>query len=247
MRVLVTFAVQAEFAPWRRIRNFNRVSETEFIVKSGDTEVHSIITGIRALKFRLPAADLCVVSGVAGSLRPQHAVGSVLVANAVKRGDLEARSDDWLVGTAVQCGAVPADFFYTADTVISTSLEKSRLGQIADAVDMESYPILAEASRRGIPAVAIRAISDTADQNLPLDFSRIINEDGKLEWLPALSQVAASPGSLPQLVRFGLDSSRAARRLVEFLDKYMGCLVAAKRKRDSAQPYTISVMENRGA
>ena len=242
MRVLVTFAVQAEFAPLRRMRNFNRVSETEFVMKSGDTEVHALITGIRARKFRLPDADVCIASGVAGSLRTQHTVGSVLVAKTVKRDDLEVQSDACLVETAVQCGAELVDSFYTADNIVGTSSEKSHLGKIADAVDMESYPILAEANRRGIPAVAVRAISDTADQKLPLDFSRVINEDGKLEWLPALSQVAASPGSLAQLVRFGFDSSRAARQLAEFLDKYLECLAAgahfsaAKRKRDSVQP-----------
>ena len=235
MRIIVTFAVQAEFAPWRRIRNFDCITDTEFMTQIDGSEVRALITGIRARKFCLPAADLCVVSGVAGGLKAQHSLGSVLVAKAVKRENQEACSTPALVETAAQCGALPVESFYTADNIVNTLLEKSRLGQIADAVDMESYPILAEASRRGIPAVAIRAISDTADHNLPLDFSRIINEDGKLEWLPALSQVASSPGSLPQLVRFGLDSSRAARRLADFLDKYLRCLVAE------------SVMENRGA
>src|SRR5438552_17753033 len=115
MRVLVTFAVQAEFAPLRRLRSFKRVTETEFVMKSGDTEVHAVITGIRARKFQLPAADICVVSGVAGSLKIQHPVGSVLVAKAVKREDLEMRSDGALVETAVQCGAGLADLFNTAD------------------------------------------------------------------------------------------------------------------------------------
>jgi len=229
MKVVVTFAVHAEFAPWRRIRNFRRINKNEFVTQIGDSDVHAVITGVKARKFSLPAADVCIASGVAGSLKTEHAVGSVLVAKSVRRENLEVRSDEALVETAVPCGAARADCFYTADTVVNTPSEKSRLGQIADAVDMESYPILAEADRRGIPAVAIRAISDTADQNLPLDFSRIINEDGRLEWLPVLSQVAASPGSLPKLVRFGFESSRAARRLAGFLDKY------------------VTGMENRGA
>jgi adenosylhomocysteine nucleosidase len=226
MRVIVTFAVQAEFAPWRRIRNFDCITNTEFMTQIGGSEVRALITGIRARNFQLPAADFCVVSGVAGSLKARHGIGSVLVAEAVKRENREACSTGVLVETAAQCGAIRVESFYTADNVVNTASEKARLGQKSDAVDMESYAILAEANRRGIPAVAIRAISDTADQNLPLDFNRIINEDGELKWLPALSQVAASPASLPRLVRFGFESSRAARKLAAFLDKYLENRVA---------------------
>jgi nucleoside phosphorylase len=226
MRIGVTFAVQAEFAPWRRMRNFTRIKETEFVTRSGDTEVHAFITGIRARRFHLPTVDLCVASGVAGSLKKEHGIGSVLVAMAVKREDSETvmRPDELLARAAIQCGATPVAFFCTTDNIVSTASEKSRLGQIADAVDMESYPILTEVQRQGIPAVAIRVISDAADHDLPLDFSRAINKDGKLEWLPALSQVAASPSRLPHLMRFGLESSRAARKLAHFLDKYLECL-----------------------
>jgi nucleoside phosphorylase len=227
MRIIVTFAVQAEFAPWRRMRNFKRTGEGAFVMRSGETEVHALITGIGARKFELPPADLCLVSGLAGSLKPEHPVGNIVVANAIKREGNETvmTSDDTLVRTAMQCGATRVDFFCTANSVVSSPSEKSRLGRIADAVDMESYSIMAEAERRHIPAVAIRAISDTADQSLPLDFSRAIDEDGKIDWLPALAQVAASPRSLPGLMRFGLESSRAARKLAHFLDRYLRCLM----------------------
>ena len=228
MKIIVTFAVQAEFAPWRRMRNFKRIGESAFVMQDGATEVYALITGIGARKFHLPTADICLVSGVAGSLKAQHRIGDILVAKALKResGDTSMTSDESLVRTATQCGATPVDFFFTAGAIISSPSEKSRLGQIADAVDMESYPIMAEAQQRGIPAVAIRAISDTADQNMPLDFSRAISEDGKIDWLPALSQVAASPSCLPRLMRFGLDSSRAARKLAYFLDRYLECLTS---------------------
>jgi adenosylhomocysteine nucleosidase len=135
-------------------------------------------------------------------------------------------SDVSLVGAATRCGAVAVDSFWTAKRVVTSPEEKSRLGRMADAVDMESHPIMSEARRRGAPAVAVRAISDTADQSLPLDFDRAIDENGNIDWLPALAQVAASPRSIPQLMRFGWDSSRAARKLAYFLDGYLTCLKA---------------------
>jgi hypothetical protein len=247
MKIIVTFAVQAEFALWRRMRNFKRVGESTFVIQNGATEVNALITGIGARKFHLPTADICLISGVAGSLKTQHRIGNILAAKAIKResGETSMTSDKSLLRVATDSGATPVDFFYTAGTVISSVSEKLRLGQIADAVDMESYPIMAQAQQHGIPAVAIRAISDTADQNLPLDFNRAIDEDGKIDWLPALSQVAASPGCLPQLMRFGLDSSRAARKLAHFLDRYLECLTAeadldAKREPDRAKPQLAS-------
>jgi nucleoside phosphorylase len=227
VKILVTFAVQAEFAPLKRIREFSRISQTEFLTQSGgDSEVHVAIIGIGARKFHLPSADLCIASGVAGSLKTQYGIGTVLVARAVKRKDSETiiASDESLVRIAIQCGAKPVDFFCTTDNIVSSVSEKSGLGRIADAVDMESYPVFAEARRQGIPVVAIRTISDAADQEIPLDFSGAVNQDGKLEWIPALSQIAASPGRIPQLMRFGLESSRAARELAHFLDKYLKCL-----------------------
>jgi hypothetical protein len=224
--IIVTFAVQAEFAAWRRLRNFKRVADGVFVTQNGATEVQALITGIRARKFQLPPAGICIAAGVAGSLKQQHGIGKILVANAIKREGMKTvlTCDGPLVRAATQCGATPVDVFYTADTIVSSSSEKLRLGQIADAVDMESYPVMADAQRHGVPAVAIRAISDTVDQNLPLDFSRAISEDGRIEWLPALSQVAVSPGRLPQLVRFGLASTKAARKLAQFLERYLKCL-----------------------
>lgn len=228
MKIIVTFAVQAEFAPWRRMRNFKRTGEGAFMVRDGTTEVQAFITGIGARKFQLPPADICLVSGVAGSLKNEYRIGDVLVANSVKREDIETimTSGESLVKAATRCGAVPIGFFCTGNTVVSSPAEKSRLSRIADAVDMESYAIMAMAHQCGIPSVAVRAVSDTADQKLPLDFNRAIDENGNIEWLPALSQVAASPRSLPQLIRFGWDSFTAARKLAYFLDRYLNCLTA---------------------
>ena len=58
--------------------------------------------------------------------------------------------------------------------------DKRRMGQIADAVDMESFFILNEAQERGIPGVAIRAVSDAADERLPLDFTQVLDERGRV-------------------------------------------------------------------
>ena len=233
-RIIVTFAVRAEFSPWRRLRRFKRVNGSSiYLSQSGGGDIYAVVTGIgtrgtreelRKL-FERPV-DICVVSGLAGSLKRQHAAGTILVARAIKRDKTETvmTSDRSLVKIATQCGAAAVDFFYTADAIANSASEKMRLGQTADAVEMESFQIMAEAQRNGVRAVAVRAVSDPVDRNLPLDFNRVVNGDGKIVWLRALSQVAAGPGRLPGLIRFGFESSRAARRLGRFLDEYVKCI-----------------------
>ena len=237
MKIIVTFAVWAEFAPWRRMLSFERFGQSDviYLARHDGTEVYAVITGIGARnaqtqlqKLLAQPTGICVVSGLGGSLKRQHAAGTILVAKAIRCGNTETirRSDDHLVNLAAQCQAAPVDFFYTSGTVVSSASQKLSLGETADAVDMESFYVMSEARQHGVPAVAVRAISDPVDQNLPLDFNRAIGEDGEIGWLPALSQIVAAPGRLPQLMRFGLESSRAARGLAQFLERYLKCLTA---------------------
>jgi adenosylhomocysteine nucleosidase len=219
-RIIVTFAVRAELAPFRRL--------------STSKGIRSVVTGIGARNVQTElrealseGAELCVASGLAGSLRKEHAVGTILVAKAVKRDGLHTfmTSDESLVQAAIECGATPVEYFLTADRVANSVSEKARLGETAEAIEMESFHILEEARRHGVPAVAVRAVSDSADRDMPLDFNRAIVGNGEIGLLPALSQVAAAPARLPQVVRFGFESALAARKLAYFLDRYLKCLM----------------------
>jgi hypothetical protein len=89
---------------------------------------------------------------------------------------------------------------------------------------MESFEILREAQGAGVPAVAIRAISDTLDEDLPLDMSEILTEQGQVSIPRVLGQVALKPQSLPGLVRLGKNSRVAARSVSRFLDAYVAAL-----------------------
>jgi len=233
----VSFAVRAEFAPWRRLENFKRLGQSGppiYVTKIDGVDVYVVIGGIgtRGIamlgKLLEEGPDLYVVSGLAGSLKTDYAVGSVVVAKTIKHENAEKvmTSHDSLLELAVHCGATRVDSFLTADGVVTSASDKLRLAATADAVEMESFHLMAEARRYGVPAVAVRSISDGVDQDLPLDFNRTINEDGRFAWVSALSQVLSAPARLLQLVRFGLETSRAARSLAHFLDRYLKCLIA---------------------
>ena len=106
--------------------------------------------------------------------------------------------------------------FYSAVRVVGRAEEKRHLGERSDAVEMESFEILLESAAYGIPAIAIRAISDSVDDDLPLDMNRIFTDEGQVSIPRVLGQVALHPTSVPDLVRLGQNSKAAAESLARF-------------------------------
>ncbi len=249
MRILVTFALEAEFAPWRRIREFRRGTwgETDiYTAEVGGAGIDVALTGVgrrqaalavsRVLEAQRESLKFCISSGVAGALRPEYEIGQVLAAASVSVGLGPSPADSLLEGSAPllsfasELGATPVGCFFTAEHVIVRAEEKRRLGRQADAVDMESFEILRKCAEYGIPAAAIRAVSDTVDEELPLDMNQILDDRGQLSVPRVVGQVVLHPGSLPGLVNLGQRSRRAAESLARFLDRYVA--VVAERARN---------------
>jgi adenosylhomocysteine nucleosidase len=244
MKIVVTFAVRAEFANWRR-SGFSQIEKAKpqvFRMKTAEAEVYALLTGIGMVSSRdelremlgIPA-DFCIASGFAGGLRRQYKPGSIVVARTVNEETNRTilASDGPLVAAAVRCGADPVNLFFTSKTIVNATAERLKLAKIADAVDMESYHVLAEARRAGIPAVAVRAISDSPDEPLPIDFDRVVDGRGEVRWLDLLAQVANQPGQLAKFTRFGIHSLGAARNLARFLNRYVKFLATNESVRIS--------------
>jgi adenosylhomocysteine nucleosidase len=248
LKVLVTFAIENEFAPWREAHKFRAGAWSSPEVSS--VEMHAIdagvlLTGIgpkvagnavaRVLRAEAGTVQCCISSGLAGGLRSQYQVGQVLVARMVSSEDARSgdprgllNSSEALVSFAAECGAVVVERFFSSIRVVGTVQEKQHLGERADAVEMESFGVLSAANADGVPAVAIRAISDTVDEELPLDMNAVITGEGQLSVPRVLGQVARHPGALPGLVRLGKHSRQAAGALSEFLDRYIAKLGSAQ-------------------
>src|SRR5580700_5410467 len=237
MKVVVTFAVNAEFAPWRRLRAFRSIRNAapawyEYSAGEG-LNVRVVLTGMgeslarQAAKAALAdGAGICVSSGLAGGLRAGQRTGDILVAQVVvkDREPVAVASDPDLLALAAECGARQVSRFVTTREVVMHSADKKRLGERADAVEMESLAVLAEAAVRGVPAVAIRAIADTVDFDLPFDFSTALDEGGQIRVSKVLGAVALKPQRIPALLRLAGDCRRASRGLAAFLDAYTGSL-----------------------
>jgi nucleoside phosphorylase len=240
MRILVTFAVEAEFAPWRKLRQFQKLERSDmecFSSKINECELAVLLTGMGCKKAWVQATkviwdsavDICVSSGLAGALRPEHMIGEILVPQNILASKLDRiiSCDPTLVNSAVSSGAKRVSTFYSADRVIFRAEEKRNLGTVGDAVEMESGEILFEAAAFGARVVAARAISDACDEDLPIDFNEVATERGDVSIRKILGKAIGLPGSVPSLIRFGQRSKRAAESLAEFLERFIPKVAAA--------------------
>ena len=135
------------------------------------------------------------------------------------------------VSFAADCGATVVHRFYSAERAISRADEKKHLGKSADAVEMESFDSPLRAPRAyGVPAVAIRAISDVCGRRFAARHERSLQRRGPAEHSARLGQVALHPQSIPGLVKLGQQSRRAAESLAQFLDRYIERLAAARER-----------------
>lgn len=242
MRILVTFAIKAEFAQWSSRHPFvpyefeNWETRREFdLFKAniGPDEVTVLLTGIggesaaKAIQsIPLEVHDLCISSGLAGSLDVSLTPGDVVVARTAETLDqnIKAASDLNLVELAVSAGAKPVGISLTSEKIIATADAKEDLSRQGSIVEMETTNILAAAIQRLVPCVAVRAISDAADEDLPVDFGRILDAHGHLKMGGLLKEVGLSPYRIPLLVQFGRQSRAATKSLADFLDRYISAI-----------------------
>ncbi len=203
--ILVCFALKEEAAPFRKS-------------PAAGPGVSLLVTGIgkanaeKRLREWLsagPGAPACVLTGgFAGGLNPELRLGDVLFETADP--DLRAR--------LLLAGAKPAVFF-CADRIATTVREKQALRSqtSADVVEMESGAIQAVCRERGIPCATVRVISDTADEDLPLDFNALAKPDKNLDFGKLFLAIARSPGKIGALIELQKNTGFAARQLAAVL------------------------------
>jgi nucleoside phosphorylase len=244
MRILVTFAIKAEFSQWSSRHPFvpyefeNWETRREFdLFKAniGPDEVTVLLTGMggenaaKAMSsIPLETHDLCISSGLAGSLDARLTPGDVIAARSAETldGSCKAASDTILVDLAVACGAKAVNVSLTSEKIVATAEEKDELNRRGSIVEMETAQILTAATQKHVPCATVRAISDAADEDLPVDFARILDSRGHLKMGGLLKEVGLSPYRIPLLLQFGRQSRAAGKSLADFLDRYISAISA---------------------
>ncbi len=108
---------------------------------------------------------------------------------------------------------------HTIDRVAVTASEKRALREAtgAPAVDMESSALAAKAAEWDVPFHVIRAVSDVATEDMPLDFNLYRDSDGRFSRSRIAMAALAKPFSrVPALLRLDRNCRVAARSLGDY-------------------------------
>jgi len=161
-------------------------------------------------------ATALISFGLAGALDPSLRAGALVVPDAIvhggRREPVDLRWTDMLRRALPEAahGVLAGSDVIVADADAKRDL---RCATEACAVDTESHVAARIARERGVPFVALRAISDGAHRSLPPAATVAMRPDGRIDLVAVLRSVLGSPGQLPGLVRTGVDTQAALRSL----------------------------------
>jgi adenosylhomocysteine nucleosidase len=208
-KVLVCFAVKEEARAFQKL-----------VGERGNLDVILVGMGKRNAERAIRAAlakerpQWVLTCGFAGGLRPDLAMGTVVFA---------ADPETGLEASLLAAGAKPARFHCT-DGVAATAEQKRALWEAtgADAVEMESQVICAVCREQKIPSATVRVILDTANEDLPLDFNRLMTANQRMNYSKLALALAKSPGKVGMLLRLQRQAEAAAGKLAEVLGRITG-------------------------
>ncbi|HEY2951026.1 MAG TPA: hypothetical protein VGK40_00505 [Verrucomicrobiae bacterium] len=206
---LLCFAVREEANPFLRLAGA-RPDLTVLVTGMG--RINAGKNARAALSSAQP--KLVLSCGFAGGLNPELNTGTI-VFSADEEGDLSR--------ALLAAGAHPVRF-HCVPAVVATAAEKQalRLRTGADAVEMESEVIRAVCRERAIPCAIVRVISDAADEDLPLDFQRLMTPEQEIDYGKLAWALAASPGKIGGLLKLQRQTKAAAERLAVALLRVIG-------------------------
>lgn len=200
--IAVFFAVRAEAGPFRR---------------DLPPGVQVVITGMGATHARRAAEDhlyrarprLVLTCGFAGGLHPGVPRSTVL---------FDADPHSPLAGVLERAGAVPAQFHCATRVAVTVADKRAvRAATGADAVEMESGVVREVCRAAGVASATLRVVSDAADEDLPVDFNRLMNAQQDLDPVRLAGYLLRQPAAIAGLFRLQRHCAAAARALARVL------------------------------
>jgi len=158
-----------------------------------------------------------VTLGFAGALADSLALGEVVIADRVvdqQTGEQFSCSRDLFPLEGARHGNL-----LSAAAVITTATEKRRLAREwgVVAADMESAGVARAAAQAGVPFCAIKAITDTSEQSISIDFTRCRSEHEGLSMRKIVREGFRTPQGIRDLWMLARGAHIAARSLAAAL------------------------------
>jgi len=193
------------------------------LIESGMGPRHAAAATKALIEHARPAVILNY--GFCGAVLPGSAVGDLVLAHKallLEDGELTEvpHLDDRLTARVMEACQV-ASFtvhrgsFVTAPTIMNKEAVAEALHAGADCpvLEMETGAVLLEAALAGIPAVALRGVSDAADEELGFSIDEFCDAQLKISLLRVLKCVALRPWIIPQLLRLSGNTKKAGNVL----------------------------------
>ncbi len=197
------------------VHGFQHPSNTIFAFHAGMGATPATRAFRRAFSVCQPTAVYSV--GWAGALQAEARPGQTLRPDSVL---------DLATGENFACA--PSHFLTRGTLVTARRVaardEKQRLSSaypVARAVDMEAATLARLAAAHNLPFRAVKAISDSLDEDLP-DLNPYITAAGQFATVRFIAHVALRPPLWSVLSRFGKQSSLAAKNLADTLAAELG-------------------------
>ncbi len=154
--------------------------------------------------------------GLCGALDPALKPADILVAHSLSA----PRSHSCERPAGISQRPHHTGTLLSLDHVVTSAAEKSELYRQtgAAAVDMEAAAVASRAAQWHVPFYAIKAVSDTASESLPLDFNRLRDARGRFSRARILAAALRRPATaIPALLNLNQRSRDASRALGDFI------------------------------
>ena len=171
---------------------------------------------------------LVVSAGACGGLSPALGEAGALVvprtvlapSGAPLTIDPDAHALALVAAAAAGVGAA-TDPLITTKEIVESPAAKMALWRETGAIaaDMESALIVAAAARRGVPALVVRAVSDTAGQSLPRDLAGLVDDAGRTSPVRAVALVLRRPALIYSALALQRGTARALKTIAAVLVK----------------------------
>jgi len=185
------------------------------------TATHALIAAID------PA--IIVSFGFAGAVTAGPTVGDIVVANRIlfhhdplfseQQGLSNELAEQAIIAMDRVLKEVPCQIYLGAFITAAQILDKAALakrlpaGIINPVVEMETAAVAGVAARATVPFLAIRAISDAADEELGFDIADFTDRTMRIRLWRVLLTVARKPWVIPQLLRLAANCRRGGKHL----------------------------------
>jgi adenosylhomocysteine nucleosidase len=173
------------------------------------------------------SAGRMLVIGVSGGLSESLEHGTIIVGRSVTRvgGKPQLPDEEWSVAALTLNGAQSAELITTTEILCTPSAKSDALARLNGdgpaAVDLETAAYAEVAASRNVPWLAVRAISDTADDTLPVDFNRFLDDEGRIDRGKVTWYAMRHPATVPGLLEMQRRVSLCAERLAEFAERLL--------------------------